>query len=143
VLGLAGSLKVFPLLLVAGYVAERRWLSAVVSVGVAAVLWLHVLVFDAPVFTRIGGPSFYVGGISLYAASPILWTLVSVGGGALLITLAIRRSRWTWLAASAAIPLAVPRVWLPDAAYILVGAAALPASASTSSPQAEPEPRGA
>ena len=45
VVGLAASLKVFPLLLVAGYVAERRWRAAAVATAVAGVLWLHVLAF--------------------------------------------------------------------------------------------------
>jgi hypothetical protein len=128
-LGLAGSLKLFPLLLVAGYVAERRWLAAAVATGVASMLWLNILAFDV-LYTQIGGASFYFGGISVYAISPLLWVPVTVGGLALIATLAVRRSPWTWLAASAAIPIIVPRVWLPDAAYILVGASFLVTSAT-------------
>jgi hypothetical protein len=125
VLGLAGSLKLFPLLLVAGYAAERRWTAAAVAIGVAAILWLNILAFDLRVYLRLGDPSFYLGGISLYAISPVLWAAAGLGGVLVVTALALGRSPWTWLAAAAAIPLLVPRVWLPDAAYILVGAAAL------------------
>ena len=124
-MGLAGSLKVFPLILVAGYVAERRWLAAGLAIGVASLLWLNILAFDVLTYTQIGGPSFYVGGISLFAVSPLAWAFVAIGLGVLVATLAVRRSRWTWVAVSAAISIIVPRIWLPDAAYILVGVAAL------------------
>ena len=124
-LGLAGSLKVFPLLLVAGYVAERRWLYAAVAIAVSSMLWLNILAFDVLLYTQIGGPSFYVGGVSLFSVSPLLWLPIAVACAGVVITLAVRRSPWTWLAAGAAIPLAVPRVWLPDASYLLVGLASL------------------
>jgi hypothetical protein len=126
-LGLAGSLKLFPLALLVGYVAERRWLAAVVATVVTAVLWLTVLAFDLPLYLQMGSPTFYVGGISLFAVSPLLWLPVAVVAAAIVLALAFRGSSWTWLAAGAAIPLAVPRVWLPDAAYVLVGLVVLPA----------------
>ena len=126
-LGLAGSLKLFPLVLLAGFVAERRWLAAVVATVVTAVLWLTVLAFDMPLYLQMGSPTFYVGGISLFAVSPLLWLPVAVAAAVIVLALAFRGSPWTWLAAGAAIPLAVPRVWLPDAAYVLVGLVVLPA----------------
>jgi hypothetical protein len=125
ILGLAGSLKLFPLVLVGGFLAERRWLAAAVAIGVAALLWLNILAFDVLLYAQIGGPSFYVGGVSLYGVSPLIWLPVAVLLFALILRLVIARSRWTWLASSAAIPLAVPRVWLPDTAYLLVGIAQL------------------
>lgn len=125
-LGLAASLKLFPLVLLAGYLAERRWIAAVVATMVTAVLWLTVLAFDLSLYLRMGQPTFYVGGISLFAVSPILWLPVALVAVAVVLGLAVRGSRWTWLAAGAAIPLAVPRVWLPDAAYVLIGLVILP-----------------
>lgn len=125
-LGLAASLKVFPLVLLAGYVAERRWIAAVLATIITTVLWLTVLAFDLPLYLRMGQPTFYVGGISLFAVSPILWLPVALASTAVVLALAVRGSRWTWLAAGAAIPLAVPRVWLPDAAYVLIGLVILP-----------------
>ncbi len=126
-LGMAGSLKLFPLVLVAGYLAERRWLSAFVATGVTGVLWLSLLAFDLPLYLQMGSATFYVGGISLFAVSPLLWLPVAVAAAAIVLRLALSGSRWTWLAAGAAIPLAVPRVWLPDAAYVLIGLVVLPA----------------
>jgi hypothetical protein len=111
-LGIAGSLKVYPLLLVAGYVAERRWRDVFVAVGVAAVLWGHILVFD------VGSYPMEFGGVGLFRLAPIAWAMVGVGLLAVIGWLAWRGSRWTWLAAAAAIPLTVPRIWLPDAAYV-------------------------
>lgn len=124
-LGLAGSLKVFPLVLVAGYLAERRWRRAALAIGISAVLWLHLLAFDIHLFMQIGGASFYLGGVSLLDVSLLLWLPVALGCAVLLVSFVLHRSPWTWLAAGAAIPLAVPRVWLPDAAYVLPGAVAL------------------
>jgi hypothetical protein len=125
-LGLAGSLKVFPLLFVAGYIAERRWRDTAVALGVAALLWLQVLAFDVSTYpTAIGGSSFYVGGTSLYAISPVLWGIVAALVGAVLMLLVAKRSPWTWLAAGAAISTVVPRAWLPDAAYVVPAAVML------------------
>jgi hypothetical protein len=126
-LGLAASLKLFPLVLLAGYLAERRWLAAAVATGVTAVLWLSLLAFDLPLYLEMGSPTFYVGGISLFAVTPLLWLPVAAAAAAIVLGLALRGSQWTWLAVGAAIPLAVPRVWLPDAAYVLIGLVALPA----------------
>lgn len=126
-LGMAGSLKLFPLVLVAGYLAERRWLAVIVATGVTGVLWLSVLAFDLPLYLQMGSATFYVGGISLFAVSPLVWLPVAVAAAAIVLRLARSGSRWTWLAAGAAIPLAVPRVWLPDAAYVLIGLVVLPA----------------
>lgn len=120
-LGLAASLKFFPLILVAGYLAERRWGAVLVAVVVGAVLWLSVLAFDLELYMQSGGPSFYLGGVSLLSVSPLFWIPVAIASAGVVIGLAIRGSSWTWLAAAAAIPLAVPRVWLPDAGYVLVG----------------------
>ena len=125
ILGLAGSLKLFPLVFVAGYVSERRWLAAAVAIAVASMLWLNILAFDILLYTQIGGPSFYVGGVSIFGVSPLMWVGVAGTLGLLLLSLVARRSPWAWMASAAAIPLAVPRVWLPDAAYLLTGVAEL------------------
>jgi hypothetical protein len=121
ILGMAASLKVFPLILLAGYLAERRWFAAVVSVAVAGGLWLHVLAFDLTAYAGLGGPSFYVGGVSLYGVFPGAWAATTLVLGSVLVWLVWRGSPWSWLVASVAIPVAVPRVWLPEAGYLLAG----------------------
>jgi hypothetical protein len=119
VLGLAGSLKVFPLVFVAGYVAERRWRDAALALAVAAVLWAQALLFD------LGSYPMVFGGVSLYRVAPAVWPLVAVAVVIVIAALVVRGSRWTWLAAAAVFPVLVPRVWLPDAAYVLVASAVL------------------
>jgi hypothetical protein len=142
ILGLAGSLKLFPLILVSGYLAERRWIAAGVAVSVALVMWLCVLAFDVLLFTQIGGPSFYVGGVSLYGVSPALWAAIAGSIVLLILRLIIARSRWTWLASAVALPVAVPRVWLPDAAYLLAAVPKLLESTTVSQDLAvDPEGR--
>ena len=121
VLGMAASLKIFPLILLAGYLAERRWLAAAVSMAVTGVLWLHVLAFDLTTYAGLGGSSFYVGGVSLYSVSPVAWGTIVLVLFTLLAWLVWRGSRWSWFVASLAIPAAVPRVWLPEAGYLLTG----------------------
>lgn len=123
VVGLAASLKGFPLIFIAGYVAERRWRDAGIATASAALLWAGILAFDPGSFTRMGGAAFYVGGVSLFSVSPLLWLPVAATAALLVVRLAAEGSRLTWLATAAAIPVAVPRVWLPDAAYLLVGIA--------------------
>ena len=126
VVGLAASLKVFPLLLVAGFVAELRWRAAAAATAVAVLLWIHVLAFGLSSYpTSINGGSFYVGGTSLYALAPVVWLAVAGAVLAIIGVLAFRRSPWTWLVSGAAIPTVVPRVWLPDAAYLLPAAEGL------------------
>ena len=91
-LGLAASLKLFPLVLAAGYLAERRWLAAGVAAGVTVVMWLSLLAFDLPLYLRMGSPAFYVGGISLFAVSPIVWLPVALAAAAVVRGLAFRGS---------------------------------------------------
>jgi hypothetical protein len=126
-LGAAASLKVFPILLVAGYLAERRWREAAISVAVAAVLWAHVLVFGLDTYptTTVSGESFYLGGVSLLALHPVLLAVALVGFAAAGIWMVVTGSRWTWLLAGAAIPTVVPRVWLPDAAWVAPAASVM------------------
>lgn len=44
--GVAGSLKPWPLLAVLVYAWRRQWSAMAISLGVAAVLWLPILLFD-------------------------------------------------------------------------------------------------
>jgi hypothetical protein len=140
-LGLAASLKLFPLVNVTGYDADRLRQNAAVAIGDSSLLWLNKLGYDIVVYTQIGGPSFYVGGISLFDVSPLLWMPVALACLAVLGVLAARRSPWTWLAAGAAIPLAVPRVWLPDAAYVLPGTVTLLPGRAAGPPHEDDEDR--
>jgi hypothetical protein len=111
--GVAASLKVYPLLLVAGYVAERRWRDVALAIGTAAVLWAPALVFDLSGYVTSPGS----GGISLYALHPALWVAQDAILVAVVTWLALRRSRWVWLALAAAVPMVPPRIYLAGIGY--------------------------
>lgn len=95
--GIAASLKIYPLLLCIGYIAERRWRDLAIAVGLAGVLWLPALWSGigewVPVPPLASHPLLPISGAIALGAS--LW-------------LAWRRSRWCWLAIGAALPLGVP-----------------------------------
>jgi hypothetical protein len=123
-LGTVASLKIFPILFIGGFLAERRFVAAAVSTVVMSILWLHLLIFPvAGGSARLADADFYAGGVSLVGVSPILWIGVAAWVALLVLRFILERSPWAWLAVAAAIPLAVPRVWIPDGAYVLVGAA--------------------
>lgn len=97
-IGIAASLKIYPLLLVLGYVAERRWRDVLIAVSVTVTLWVPALLFGIADFVP---PPAEVGlGRWVIVAAPIALVVC--------VWLAWRRSRWTWLALGAALPLAVP-----------------------------------
>ena len=118
VVGIAGSLKIYPLFLVAGYAAERRWRDAATAIAAAGILWLPAL---------IGLHSYPLGfgGLSIFVFAPAAWPFAAVGVWLVIAWLAWRKSRWTWVAAGASISVTVPRIWLPDAAFTVVTAGRL------------------
>lgn len=100
--GLAGSLKVYPLALCIGYVAERRWRDLVIAVGLTGILWLPAIAYG---FTDYPADVQYVNGSAwaFWWAPLLVAPVLGVTGW-----LAARGSRWTWLAVGAALPLVVP-----------------------------------
>ncbi len=118
--GLAGSLKVVPILFVLVYLGRREWGRAGLSVLIAAVLWLPLFAFDRPAVLT----SFDYGGASgsLATLSPVLWAgaaIVAIGAA---LWLAIRRSRYASLAAGTAAILALPRLFLYDVTLLVPAA---------------------
>jgi len=111
--GVAASLKVYPLLFVAGYIAERRWRDAALAIGTAAVLWAPALAFDLSGYVTSPGS----GGISLFALHPLLWVAQDAILFGAVCWLAFRRSRWTWVALAVAVPLVPPRIYLAGIGY--------------------------
>jgi hypothetical protein len=105
--GIAGSLKLYPLLLCAGYVAERRWRDGAIAIGTAGLLWLPALLLGLTDYvTDPGGANGAMGGF-LWDHGLFFPAFALVG--LTIAILAARRSRWTWVAASLAIPWSVPR----------------------------------
>jgi hypothetical protein len=91
-IGVAASLKLFPILFVAVYVARRRWVAAATAVGLGGFLWLPALTSEVRHYpVEVGGA------FSLLAISP----LVFVAAIAVAVGWSLRSASWT--AASAAV----------------------------------------
>jgi hypothetical protein len=119
-IGVAASLKIFPLFYALVYVGRREWMRALVAACVAGLLWLPVFAYDLRHFQ--GG---YADSPSpLLAIHPALYALGVVV--AVAVTLLLARSRFAWLAAAAGLFAVLPRVSLIDLTHLLVGTAGQP-----------------
>ena len=116
-IGVAASLKIFPLFYALVYVGRREWMRAAVAGCVGLLLWLPVFAYDLRHFQ--GG----------YADSPspllAIHPAAYAAGGtvAVVATLLLARSRFAWLAAAAGLFAVLPRVSLIDLTHLLVGTA--------------------
>lgn len=115
-IGVAASLKVFPILFALVYLGRGQWRRAVVAVAVAAVLWAPALLYD------LRGYATQAGQAASLISVPILWAVVV--GGAIGVTLRLARGPFGWLAAAASVVLALPRLFVYDVTYLMVGAPA-------------------
>lgn len=116
IVALAASLKATPLLFVAVFVAERRWVAAGVTGGITLILVAPMVWLG---YEATPGPS-----DSLFGQSVVLWALVAAVATSVLGILTLRRSRFVGLAAGTAAFLALPRAFLYDIALVLPGATA-------------------
>jgi hypothetical protein len=112
--GVAASLKIFPILFALVYVGRRQWVQAAVAVLVSALLWAPALLYDLSNYAT--EPGLAASLISI----PILWAVVL--GAAIGVTLRLARSRFGWLAAAVSVFLALPRLFVYDITYLMVGA---------------------
>lgn len=110
----ATSIKLVPILFVAGWIAERQWRSAAVATTGAALLWAHAFAFDLDGYVTDPG----TGLLSLYAISPVLWAGGAVIAAIVTAALAIRGSSWTWVAAAVLMFVGPPRVVLSYLAFL-------------------------
>jgi hypothetical protein len=112
--GAAASLKIFPILFAAVYLGRGQWVRAVLSAAVAAVLWAPALLYDLRGYATDAGQA-----ASLWAV-PVVWAVV-VGAG-IGLTLRLARSRFAWLAAATTVAISLPRLFVYDVTYLMVGA---------------------
>jgi hypothetical protein len=112
-IGMAASLKIFPILFALVYAGRREWTRFALALGVAAVLWAPALLYDLSNYAVEAGRA-----ASLYAV-PVLY--FAVAGVAIGATLALARTRWRWLAAGTTVILSLPRLFVYDVTYLLVG----------------------
>jgi hypothetical protein len=118
---LAASLKVFPLLLALVYAGRRQWVRFGLSVILTALFWAPALLYDLSRYpTGLGQAA------SLIAIAPLYFALVGVAIG---VTLALAPTRYGWLAAATTVALSLPRLFVYDVTYLMLGA--VPATRST------------
>jgi Glycosyltransferase family 87 len=113
-IGVVASLKIFPILFVAVYLGRREWSRAALAVAVAAVLWAPALLYDLRGYATDAGQA-----ASLFAI-PVLWACV-IGAGTGL-TLWLASTRFGWLAAATSVVVSLPRLFVYDVTYLMVGA---------------------
>jgi hypothetical protein len=90
-IGVAASLKLFPILFVVVYVARGRWVAAAAAVGLGGLLWLPALASDVRAY-----PAAIGGALSLVAISPVAYTVVVLGA----VVLTFGSRSWGWASAS-------------------------------------------
>lgn len=111
--GVAASLKIFPLLFALVYLGRREWLRAGVAVAITALLWAPALLSD------LSGYATEPGLAASLISVPILWAVVV--GAAIGLALRLARTRFGWLAAALSVVLALPRLFVYDVTYLMVG----------------------
>jgi hypothetical protein len=112
-IAIAASLKAFPILYVLVYVGRREWLKAALTFVLTGVLVAPFLLYSLEHYpTSAGG-----------AGVLITWPVVYVAVVAVSMSAAIRmaRTRYKWLAAAVTVCLALPRLFLYDVTYLLIG----------------------
>jgi hypothetical protein len=136
--GVASSLKLVPILFVAGWIGQRRWRDAALAVGVTALLFAPMVLFDLSGYVTSPG----TGLVSVYAASPVLWAAIAALSLASVGWLAWIGSPHVFTAAAVAMFLVPPRVSTAYLAFLLPAVLAtlhrLPRSAPGSVPLLAP-----
>ena len=115
-IGVAASLKVFPILFALVYLGRGQWLRALLAVAVAALLWAPALLYD------LRGYATEAGQAASLISAPILWAVVV--GAAIGVTLRLARGPFGWLAAAVSVVVALPRLFVYDVTYLMVGSPA-------------------
>jgi hypothetical protein len=112
---ISASLKIFPLLLALVYAGRGQWRRFAVSVLLTGVLWAPALLYDLSDYAVRAGEA-----AALYN-QPVLYVLV--GGAAVGVTLALAMGRYGWLSAATAVVVALPRIFVYDVSYLMLGLA--------------------
>ena len=113
VIGIAGSLKGFPLIYAVRYALTGEWRRFFLAVGVTVALAGPMLFFDLSDYPITPGPL-----AGLWVISPIAWAVGVLLGFAPLIRFA--RHPAGWFAASFAVVMAIPRLLYVDMTFLLV-----------------------
>jgi hypothetical protein len=141
--GVATSIKLAPILFVAGWVGLGRWRSAVIAIATGAVLFAPMLLFDLSGYVTNPG----TGLVSTYAASPVIWAVTATGALLAIAWLVWRGSPHAFIAAGVAMFLVPPRVSTAYLAFLIPSVVATlhaldERRASVAAPSTEPMVHG-
>jgi hypothetical protein len=114
-IGVAASLKIFPILFALTYLGRGQWVRALVAIAVAAMLWAPALLYDLRGYVTEAGQAGLFG-------NTLVWVVVAAVVAATALPLA--RTWGGWIASAAAVVLAAPRFFIYDVTYLAVGAPA-------------------
>src|SRR5206468_2908504 len=92
---------------------RREWTRLAVTVLLTALLWAPALLYDLRGYATESGQA-----ASLISV-PVLYGMAV--GGAIFVALVLARTRYRWLAASTALVLALPRLFVYDVTYLMLG----------------------
>jgi hypothetical protein len=112
-IGVAASLKIFPILFGLVYLGRGQWVRGLAALAVTALLWAPALLYDLRGYATEAGQA-----ASLFSI-PILWA--AVVGAAIGMTLRLAPGRFGWLAAAVSVVLALPRLFVYDVTYLMAG----------------------
>ena len=110
---IAASLKILPLLLVLVYAGRRQWWRFGLSVFLTAVLWAPALLYDLSSYAVDAGRAAF-----LFSVPPVYFGVVGLAVGA---TLALAATRYGWLAGATTVALSLPRFFVYDVTYLMLG----------------------
>jgi hypothetical protein len=119
-IGIAASLKLFPILFIAVYLGRRQWVPAATAVGLAGFLWLPALASDLRHYpVEVGGA------FSLLAVSPLVYVV------ALSAAVAWSLRSGSWSANSVAVLLASCARFIPYQLGYLLCSRPIPVTAES------------
>lgn len=111
-IAIAASLKAAPILLVAVYLGRREWRRAALTLALTALLTLPMLAFDLSHYPMDTGA----------ATGPLpTWLTLALAAIATGVSFLFARTRFAWLAASAAVLLAIPRWSYYQPSFLVLG----------------------
>ena len=113
-IGIAASLKLFPILFVLTYLGRRQWLRATLACAVAGLLLAPYLLYDLSNYVTTAG------GAALLWDWPVVYAVAVMA--AIVVALRLAPTRHGWLAAGVAVVLALPRSFLYDVTWVMAGA---------------------